>query len=337
MSTIQGAFDETILLNLRARADQIMFDDRIKQQFIPQINAIEAVKAAQTATVLQGNSRTKKRAVDVFWDNYCDIVAEDNEDCIIGGNESSTNLQEYDVTWSKVVQMSFDEENFIDNEFDVQEHIAKGFLKAEKELAEEFAQYCVAQIDAFCGTNEFTGGKGDVVATDTYIEAAYWNAALVAYFNRVATLNRFTSPIFLSGANLYEQMLVARYNAGNDNGKGDAAMYAGINMFFDLFNVDQVNDPDLKTYMISTGALAMGNRYYHLNDIPMKYNTFWRWRIPFRWVPGFYLDVYQDDECVADLLKFGFKVKLQADVWNNPTGCTETNTGVLSFTCGESD
>ena len=275
MSTIQGAFDETILLNLRVRADEIMFDDRIKQQFIPNIDVLEAIKAIQTAQVQPSLSRTKKVAVDVYWDNYCDIDVEDNVSCEIGGNKSSTNIQEYDVTYEKVVNMSFDENDFIDNEYAVNEHIPKGFLRAEKQIAEHFTQYCVGLIDSFAGTNAFTGGKGTVTGTETYIAASDWNASLVAYFNRVATLNKFTAPSFISGANLYEQMLIARANQANDNGKGDASLYAGLKMYFDLFNIDQVNTPDLKTYMLSLGSLALGNRYFN-PEIPQVLDPFTR-------------------------------------------------------------
>lgn len=337
MSTIAGAFDETILLDIRAKADEIMFDDRIKQQFIPKIEAWNAIKAAQTATVLPALGRTKKVGVDVIWENYCDIDDTDNTGCTICGTKSSTNLQNYDVTWEKVVMLNFDENDFIDNEFLVNESIPKGILRAEKQLAEAFIQYAVAQIDGFSGVNTVgTLGKGTVSGTDTYIAGTDWNASLVAYLQYVAIQNRFTTPIMLSGRNLWEQMYVAVANAANADGKGTQALYGDLDMYFDLFNIDSVLTPDYKTFMISQGALAVGNRYFNPTTTPEDVRDFWRWHQPSRFLPGFELDMFYQPSCYGDddLIKHCFKVKLQADIWNNPEGCEANNTGVLSFVCG---
>ena len=49
-------------------------------------------------------------------------------------------------------------------------------------------------------------------------------------------------------------------NAANANGKGDANLWGSLQPYFDLFNVDTVNDPDLKAYLISMGSIAMGGK-----------------------------------------------------------------------------
>ena len=51
MSTVAGVFSETLLRTLRAKADELMFDDRIKQQFVPQIGILDAIAAVQTAQI----------------------------------------------------------------------------------------------------------------------------------------------------------------------------------------------------------------------------------------------------------------------------------------------
>ena len=199
MSTIGGSFDETILLNQLVKATEIGFDSRIKQQFVPQYDVINAIKAAQTATVQTSLSKRKDVAVEVQWENFCDITAEAcATDCTVGGNTSSTNVEEYDVTWCKEVNFSFDENDFYDNVFEM--NVAKAFLKADKELTEAFAAYGVAQIEAFKGANVLTTGKGTVAGTETTIPAAYWTPAIVAYLNRVSIMNKFVNPIFLSGS-----------------------------------------------------------------------------------------------------------------------------------------
>lgn len=334
MSTTAGYFDETILNNIRVKSAAIMFDDRVKQQYVANYDVIKAIQAVQTASIYPSIARTSKKiGVDVMWQNVCGQTVEDNTTCVIGGSKSSTNLESYDLSYEKIVKFSEDEADFIDNEFDIESAIAKQFLTADKNITENFAQYCVSQIEAYRGWNTVTTGKGEVVGAETYVPAAYWNASLAAYFSRVATLNQFTSPKMLSGNNLYEQMWVAKANQANGEGKGDAIMYSGMNMYFDLFNIDAVNDPTLKTYMLSTGSLAMANRALN-PDKPQRLDDFTRYKIKSRYLP-FYYDVYYNTECTTDdLIQHNFKMKLNADLFLNPTGCDDNNSGILSFTCG---
>jgi len=334
MSTTAGYFDETILNNIRVKAAAIMFDDRLKQDYVANYNVVKLIESVQTASVYPSLARDKKIiGVDVMWQNVCGQSVTDNTTCVIGGSKSSTNLESYELSYEKVVNFTEDEADFIDNEFDIETAIAKQFLTADKNITENFAQYAVGRINTFSGWNVVTAGKGTVVGADTFIPAAYWNASLAAYFSRVAILNQFTSPKMLSGNNLYEQMWVAQANAANANGKGDQIMYGGMNMYFDLFNVDTVNDPDLQTYMISQGSLAMA--YRALNpDSPEVLQDFTRYKMKSNYLP-FYYDVYYKNDCTThDLVSHSFKVKLNADVFLNPTGCDDNNTGVLSFTCG---
>ena len=164
MSTVGGAFSETQLLEQRVKATEIMLDDRIKQQFTPQYNIVNALKAAQTATVLTPLARRKDVDVEVIWENFCDITASScAESCEIGGDKSSTNAQTYSLSFCKEVGFSMNEQDFIDNEFEI--NIAKALLKADKELTEAYAAYCVAQVEAFKGTNALTSGKGTVAGT----------------------------------------------------------------------------------------------------------------------------------------------------------------------------
>jgi hypothetical protein len=335
MSTVGGSFDETILLNQRVRAMEIFFDDRIKQQFTPQYNIINALKAAQTAQVLTPLAKRKDVDVEVIWENFCDITADTCEtDCTLGGDKSSTNHEHYALSFCKEVHFSMDENDFIDNEFDI--NIAKALLKADKELTEAYAAYCVSQLEAFKGCNKLTTGKGDVVATDTFISAAYWTPALVAYFNRVSIMNRFTNPIFLSGSNLYEQYFVAQANNANADGKGDSNLWSGLQPYFDLFNIDTVNTPDLVSYLISMGSVALANKWYN-PAVPERGFDMFRYTMPSQFT-GFTYDVFYNNACEGTnkLWAHNYNIRLKADLFNNPEGCENCNTGVLAFRCGES-
>jgi len=339
MSITAGYFDETISNDIRVLAERIMFDDRIKQQFIPQYDVINAIKAVQTANVMPIAAKKRKKVdVEVEWENFCGIEVEDNTTCEIGGTKTSTNLEEYALSYEKAVNFSVDEADFLDNDFDIMginTTVAKAMLVADKQHTEAFAQYCVAQINTFKGMNQHTTGKGTVVGTDTYILPEYWDATLMAYMNLAGIKNRFTTPSILTGENLYESVWVANANKGNADGKGDPMMWGSMPINFDLFNVDTVNDPDKITYMLSQGSLAFGNRWLNPDakehTIPFDRSTMQSRFLPFKY------DVFVSTECTTDdLIRFNFKIKLQADLFNNPQGCEQLNTGVLTFICGES-
>lgn len=334
MSTIGGAFSETELLQFRVKAAELLFDDRIKQQFVPQYDVLKAVQHVQTANINAAFSRRKEYDVEIMWENFCDIeAAACSDSCTIGGNKSSTNAETKTLACFREVGFSMSEQDFIDNEFEM--NVAKALIKADKELVENFAQYAVAQLETFKGTNALTTGKGTVAGGETTIPAAYWNASLFAYISRVGIMNKFTNPILLSGSNLYEAYALARANAANANGKGDFEMFGTMPLYFDLFNIDTVNTPDLKTYMLSMGSLAMASKAFN-PDVPERTFEHVRYTMPSNFFPALKYDVWYNNECedsASRRVKHNWTIRLTADIYNNPAGCDLTNTGVLSFKC----
>ena len=339
MSTTAGVFSETLLRDLRVTADELMFDDRIKQQFIPQVGILDAIAAAQTAQVTnkfmqlkQSNGGSKKYDIEVMWENACDIEVGDCTVCTIEGEKLSTNAQIYGLEFCKEVQFAVDEYDYVDNEFDFSTSIAKGLLRADKQLAEALAAYAVSVLNANKGVNAFAGGPGVISGSDTYVTAPFWGPNLMAYFMQTATMNRFTSPILASGANLYQDYFIYNKMAGNADGKGNAALMGTFPIYFDPFNIDVVNSPNLFTYMLSMGSVALGYRTYNPSSV-QDVGNWKRWTIPSRF-GNFSYDAFYSAACSNDMIKHNFKLKLTADVLVNPAGCTATNTGILTFICG---
>ena len=339
MSTTAGVFSETLLRDLRVTADELMFDDRIKQQFIPQVGILDAIAAAQTAQVTpkfmqlkQSNGGSKKYDIEVMWENACEIEVGDCTVCEIDGEKLSTNAQVYGLEFCKEVQFAVDEYDYVDNEFDFSTSIAKGLLRADKQLAEALAAYAVSVLNANKGVNAFAGGPGVISGSDTYITAPFWGPNLMAYFMQTATMNRFTSPILASGANLYQDYFIYNKMAANADGKGNAALMGTFPIYFDPFNIDVVNSPSLFTYMLSMGSVALGNRTYNPSSV-QDVGNWKRWTIPSRF-GAFSYDAFYSAACSNDMIKHNFKLKLTADVLVNPAGCTATNTGILTFICG---
>lgn len=336
MSTVAGAFDETLLMNFVVRASDVAFDGRVKQQFIPKWDSLKAIMAVSNARVLNPISASKKDFdVEVEWMNTCDMEVEDNVACEFDGTKSSTNVKEYKLEYEKVVRFSVDEMDFRDNRFDTEESVAKQFLTADKILVEWFNSLAIARLNTFAGINTYTGDKGTVAGTDTFIPAAYWNADLMAYFHKVSVLNDFNSPVLLNGHNLYTQNYLAGAKSGDVS--GDVVLFGTIPSYWDLFNLDAINEEQV-SYLIENGAIAWANKAYN-PDIPQVVNgVFTRYTMQSSFAPMLKYDIFYEPECtLEDAVKHNFKVKLKADIFINPTACTETNTGVLRFVCGTAD
>lgn len=341
MSTTPGYFDETILQDIRVKAAEIAFDDRLKKRFIPHIKVLDVIQQLQTARVEPLPLKYKEADLEVTWLNVCGNEVEEDENCELGGEEASSNLETYSISWNRAYKFSVDEVQFIDNDYDRDEAVAIQFLNADKALSEAFAQYAVGRLEAFKGVNCVTDPATYTVSGhDTFIPPAYWDADLIAYMQRVSVMNQFTDPVILSGVNLYDPAIIAAFNAGNADGKGDSMKYDALDIQWDLWNIESVNGTENKrTYLISQGAMAMGSRNYAPPEYDDVKNTFVRYRLPSNHTPFVY-DVYYSAECSSrkNLIKHNFKLVLHADIFNNPTTCLdcggETNTGILAFTCG---
>lgn len=52
-------------------------------------------------------------------------------------------------------------------------------------------------------------------------------------------------------------------------------------------------------------------------------------------IPGIFYDTIYTTECSGDDILHSWKMKLKAGIFLNPTGCTDTRTGVLRFVNGD--
>ena len=337
MSITAGVFSETTLVNIQVKADEIWNDRIQREDYVPEAEIVNCIIDQTTARfgALKGK---KDPSVNVGWINACDVSADSCVDCTISGTELSTNTEEYYLNREQCVSFKVVENDFRDNFFDFEDVVAKGFLKASLELDEWWAAQIVAVLNANVGQNEVTTGKGDVSGTTTYIQPAFWDANLMSYFARVAAGNRFKRPMLISGANLWESSWTAMLENCCENRRGK---YGSMDICFDLFNIDSVNDPDLMTYMINRGALAFVTKAYYEGitaAAPAEYMDQHRWSMPSFYLPGVIYDVHYKNECSGgDFFTHSFKLKTFGDIFVNPIGCTETRTGILEFECGEED
>jgi hypothetical protein len=341
MSIYKGAFTETAIQNVRTRIEALRFNDRVMKQYEPQIDSASMILSNANSILnsdINQKGKFKDLTVEVEWVNACELADQACTNCDEGGNELSTNTKTYALDLCREVPFTVKEYDMLTNDFDVEDLIAKGFLKADKELSEWLIQQWIAFFNTNKGVNLTTAdpgtARGCISGYDTYIKAPYWNAELMGYFAKVQQLNRFSSPFLLSGANLFENSVVANFNAGNADGKGDAAMFGAYPITFDIPNVDTVNTPNLITYMIQPGSYAIANKAYY-NPEPITYDFGKRWSIRSQFLPGFEYDVHYSNVCENDFANHKFKVKLKSGIFINPEACDNNNTGILTFVCGD--
>lgn len=336
MSIAAGVFSETRLVNIQAKADQVWVDRAQKEDYVAQVEVVKAVLAQQTATfgpLLQGK---KDRTVEISWVNACEMDDTAVTNCTFPSTELSTNMEEKELTTERQTGFTVKEYPLVTNTYDMDEIVAKGLLSASKILDEFWAAQMVAAINSFKGVNEVAVGKGGVSGTDTYIIPAYWNADLIAYFTRVGIMNRLKNPYLISGNNLFESVWNAQREAMQSGDQSKTLKFGSLPLYFDLFNIDTVNTPDLVTYLIARGAIAFYTKAYYSAN-PIKYFDQSRYSIPSVNIPGVRYDVHYTNECDedSDWINHSFKVKTLGDIFLNPVGCTSTRTNVLSFICGE--
>mgnify|MGYP000294799991 CR=1 FL=1 len=334
MAIQAGDFTASQLAQALLKADRMFSDDMQKADFEANVDVWKAIKAEQNANVSILEDGEKERDVKVHWINSCATVVEDcdADDCDLDGAELGTDSKVYSMTQCKQSKFTVDEMVQRTNVYNMEDIVAKGFLKADRALSNTIAANAVAKIEAFKGTNQVSDGIGtpNGVSGDTDIAAADWTERLFAYLYRVGIQNKFSNPFILSGTNLWEDQLVALLAEANANGKGAANLYKLMRKYFDLFNIDPTNAPDLKTYLINRGAIAFASKV-HYGRIPTKYIEQHRYIIPSRNLPGVEFDVFYTNRCSGNTIKHDFKLVAKYDYFLNPLGCDDTRTGVLAF------
>ena len=334
MPITAGDFSAAQLGQAMVAADKMFKDSQLRPEFEANADVVKALKAEQTADVSILEDGEKDRDVKVYWVNSCATAVADcaGDDCDLSGGELGTDSKVYSLGVCKETKFTVDELGFRNSHLSFEEVVAKGFLKADKALSEAIAAIAVSKIEAFRGTNTVTNGVGTPNAGtgDTDVASADWNERLFAYLNRVGIQNQMGNAFLLSGSNLYEDRLVSLLAEANANGKGAALLFKTLRTYFDLFNIDSVNTPKFKSYLIDRGAIAFASKHYYSTK-PVRYKTQDRFSVQSRNIPGLWFDVFYTNRCSTTKILHDWMFKAKFDFFLNPTGCDATRTGVLSF------
>ena len=341
MSTTAGYIDETRLLAIRVLADSLGAADRINKQFQHRADILKAVMGLTSAQILEFSRRGKVETVQLEWMNACADLITEFSNCGQSCNKASTNIQERTLT--KEVNACFDvsEDDWRDNDFGFDQAVAKLMVAADKQIIDQYAQYVIAFLNLCGGVNTLgTEGKGVVVGNLTYIDPAYWDPSIMAYMIRVAAHNQFTDPTLLDGSNMIEQYILAKQRTANADGKGDSNLMSMMPYFADEYNMALIN-ANKRTYMVQKGSIAFANIAWYekfTEGAPKKEGHFTRFSRPNIFLPELKQDIFIKSTCNESAGDKGFSYNFQAlataQMYLNPEGCDQDNTGVLIFECG---
>lgn len=333
------AITASTLVDFQVELDAARFDARYQAQFMPHIETLRAVKAEQTAIVepvTNPGRFAKKRTVDVWWANFCNIVATDTctTNCTLTGVAVDTDAMEMDVDKCFEATFTIPETALHTNAAEMPKLVAQATLRAEKVILEKYTRAIIASIDAAKECATLTGlptgwacTAGNVVVPFADMQ----NLNSLNLMSYIATMNDFSDPYILSGFNFWNAYLTAVQNSGNGEGSGEAARSALIRSYFDPRNIDVLNAPDLKTYMLNRGTVATFEGNFVGPDLVEYQFGQQRYMQESRLFPGIFFDVFHTDSCVAGNVGLTWKFQLNAGIWINPAGCGTTNNGVVSF------
>jgi hypothetical protein len=113
-------------------------------------------------------------------------------------------------------------------------------------------------------------------------------------------------------------------------------MLEAIRTYNDLFNMNTVVGAN-KMFMIDKGAIAFASkvRYSKTPEEISNGANMIRYSIPSKNLPGVSFDVIYKTACSDSDIIHSWKLIARFGTFNNPTSsCDNTNTGVLSFSCG---
>lgn len=334
-----GTFTASQLLRIQTMADDLWADNQTRADYIAEVEVLNAIRAEQTARLAALQDPMKTRTVRLMWLDACEVTTSAaSDDCSFSGTEASSDYEDYtlDIFRESIIAVK-EIENRTD-EFNTQQKAARLMLAADKALAEYLATQAVAKIEAFRGENTYTTPAGSTAwtyaANDTTIPADQWNTELFPKLSLCARKNKILNPFLLSGEALWYTNENAQNNQGNGEGKGDAVRNSRYfrARYYDPVRIDEANSGTLKAYMISRGALAVVTKT-HYPETPVVYHNPWqsRYRMPSANMPGIDYEVIYTQACSSGEITHTWKIKLNAGIFLNPTGCKETRTGVLSF------
>ena len=344
-----GQFTESQLLETRLKAEQYWKNSAHAASYTPEATSAKAVLENQTMKFDAFEDYvTKERKVKVTWLDACGAEVRDCvSTCELTEEEIESKSKEYQPDICKQIGFAVDCTKLTTNDYTSDEVVLHGIATRVKALDEYWARQILAKLAAYAGINvapaPFTF---DAPSMTTLVPENAYNLRMLANILQQGKLNRMSDVYMIDNGALYLEMLNAKFNAGNAEGKGDATR---MSMFEKMLYDDQFNFAAAgiteDTFMISKGAIA----FQTVNKNPDRPTLIGGsvqqtvYTIPSNMLPGVKYDVYYTVECKTVNNKAHYfhtwTFETNGIIALNPEGCpvtvggeTYTPTGVLGFT-----
>lgn len=333
-----GDFTATELTAIKLKAQNMWADGQFAQEFEPNTVAAQAVLENQTARFQPFDDRTKDNQLIIDWIDSCSMVDRACvEECDISEDELATESQPVVPDLCRETGFSIDREKLRTNSMTREELAAHGQMRAVQLLDEYWDKQVILKMKAFAGVNSYPAPYTYAAGTTT-IPAADYNRKLASYWMRIAKMHKIQSFYMVDNGSLFEDWYNAQIDAGNLDGKGDAARVNAMKMYFDMWGFAAAGITE-DTFMIGRSAMAMKtiNRYDSTPvEIGGKVNET-TYTVPSRTLPGVAYDVVYQLTCEVTggvkRYRDTWKFTTKGGIWLNPVACSGTN-GILSFSKG---
>jgi hypothetical protein len=314
-------------------------DPKQRDNYIADVEVAKAVLTNQQVNLIELKDPGKERKISLEWKEKCTITTQAcSDDCTITGDDVEPVCKEYGIECLQETSFSVFERVYRERTIEKQEAVAENMLLHMRAMDQWIANYILLGIDSNAGVNLFTKAPGNVIGTTTFITAANWNEYLFGYLARVVRANKFRNPYIVDGDNLFQLVWNKMKEVGNDDGKGAVAKIGAFpNIYFDPENIEGDQDYAGKTYLLHKTAVAFVNKVWNpagAGNARTPAPGYLLYSLPSMNLPGVNYDIVVKSECSGNDFKDSYKIQAHGLFAVNPTPCTDTNTGILTFECG---
>lgn len=332
---------EAALSQIKLKAEEMWADGQQSTQYHTNCEAIKAIKAEQTAEIEELNGSPEKDfQVKVAWLNNCAATdaACPADFCDFTGTPVDTAGKVYALNLCRTAGFSVDENDIAGSIYGKNEVVVKTTLHRLKLLDEYLAKQGLIFFNANAGTNLAPGAYAYHVGNKTtYVPTIEYKSTIVPAWEQTAIKNKIVNPYIVDDGSLFIDHRNAQFNSGNGEGKGDAARYGAVRMYFDQFNFTAAGVTPDNTFMVAKDACALHTRNFN-PAVPTAYDLEngkqTRYTIASNNIPGVKYDAYYKMKCAGKRVSHHWLFAVTAGIFLNPEGCAAGNTGILSFTKG---
>ena len=130
-----GDFSCAALQDVLVEVDRAWADNQINKDYMSFAGVLTAVKAEQTARLVELEDPEKDNTIKVYWPADCDDNLDDcDDDCVVGGPELEAKCKEYTLDICQTTGFNVKEKMFRSSNLTREQVVARGMLKKMKLL-----------------------------------------------------------------------------------------------------------------------------------------------------------------------------------------------------------